>query len=86
MCNPHRYEHSLRVAETARRDCGKAGTLIQILAYQAGLMHDITKAMSHEEGAAYPESTIGRNGWHYSDKIWHSYTAVIWMKQNMAYL
>jgi predicted HD superfamily hydrolase involved in NAD metabolism len=83
MCNPHRYEHSLRTAETARIIAEKQG-VDPDAAYQAGLIHDITKAMSHEEGAAILQTY--RPDWlNYSDKIWHSYTAVIWMKQNMGF-
>lgn len=83
MCNPHRYQHSLGVAETARI-IAEHQNVDPELAYQAGLLHDITKAMSHEQGEAilkwYRPEWLG-----ISDKIWHSYTAVIWMKQNMAF-
>jgi nicotinate-nucleotide adenylyltransferase len=83
MCNPHRYQHSLRVAETARK-IAMHQNVDPDTAYKAGLLHDITKAMSHEEGekilAKYRPSWVS-----YSDKIWHSFTAVIWMKQNMAF-
>lgn len=83
MCSPHRYEHSIRVAETARLIAERQG-VDPDQAYQAGMLHDITKAMSHEEGAHI--LTYYRPEWlAYSDKIWHSFTAVIWMKQNMDY-
>ena len=82
MCNPHRYEHSLRVAETAR-EIALHQNVDPFLAYRAGLLHDITKAMSHEEGEHILK--YYRPEWlAYSDKIWHSYTAVIWIQQNMA--
>jgi predicted HD superfamily hydrolase involved in NAD metabolism len=81
MCNPHRYVHSIGVAETASKIAAKQGVDPR-LAYQAGLLHDITKAMPKEESEAILERY--RPEWlTISDKIWHSFTAVIWMKQNM---
>jgi len=83
MCNPHRYEHSIRVAETAEKIAAAQHVDVR-LAYQAGLLHDITKAMPKEEGTKILE--VYRPEWlKYSEKIWHSYTAVIWMKQNMGF-
>lgn len=83
MCSPHRYEHSIRTAETAALIARHQNADVQ-KAYCAGLLHDITKSMSHEEGAQILK--YYRPAWlAYSDKIWHSYTAVIYIKQNMAF-
>lgn len=83
LCTPQRYEHSIRVAETARR-IAIAQHVDAKLAYQAGLLHDITKAISKEDGAKIIK--VYRPEWlNCSEKIWHSYTAVIWMKQNMGF-
>ncbi|MCH3961822.1 MAG: bis(5'-nucleosyl)-tetraphosphatase (symmetrical) YqeK [Solobacterium sp.] len=83
MCSAHRYEHSIRVAETAALIAKHQNADVQ-KAYCAGLLHDIAKSMSHEEGAKI--LSFYRPEWlAYSDKIWHSFTAVILMKQNMAF-
>jgi nicotinate-nucleotide adenylyltransferase len=80
-CNPHRYAHSLGVAETAKK-LAHAHHLDEDQAYKAGLLHDITKALSDEEGrkiiAAYQPSWLML-----SPKVWHSYTAVVFCRQEM---
>lgn len=83
MCKKERYEHSIRTAQTAQYIAYHQG-VNPIVAYQAGVLHDITKAMSHEQAEAILQ--VYRPEWlTLSDKVWHSYTAVIWMKQNMRY-
>ena len=52
------------------------------LAYQMGLLHDVTKKMCDEEGyqllSHFRPEVLKLN-----PAIWHSYTAVIWLKQNL---
>lgn len=80
-CNPHRFTHSLGVAATAR-GLAEAHHLDGDRAYRAGLLHDVTKALSDEEGRAI----IARYKPEWLDispKVWHSYTAVVFCKQNL---
>ena len=49
QCNPKRAAHSVRVAHTAFK-LAKIHHLDEQLAYQMGLLHDVTKKMSDEEG------------------------------------
>ncbi len=81
MCKETRAAHSLGVAETAAGLALKHGVSPQT-AYRAGMLHDITKKWSEEEGRAYlqkrePE-VLSLN-----PRIWHSYTAAWWVKENM---
>lgn len=81
QCNAHRAIHSKGVAATCV-ELALAHHLDEKQAYQAGFLHDITKKMSDEEGkkviAQYKPEWL-----EISPKVWHSYTAVIWLKQNM---
>ncbi len=81
MCKPSRAVHSRGVAETARHLAQVHG-LDTEKAYRMGMLHDITKRMDDEEGrkiiALYKPEWLTL-----SPKVWHSYTAVIWLKQNM---
>ena len=49
QCNPKRAAHSVRVAHTAFK-LAKIHHLDEQLAYQMGLLHDVTKKMCDEEG------------------------------------
>ncbi len=80
-CTPQRYQHSLRVAETART-IALWHHLDGEQAYRAGLLHDVTKKCSKEENeaiiAAYKPEWLTL-----SEKVWHSYTATVFLKQNL---
>lgn len=80
-CNPHRYTHSLGVADTAAK-LARAHHMDELQAYKAGLLHDVTKAMSDEEGRKIIAS--GKPEWlSLSPKVWHSYTAVVFCEQSL---
>lgn len=80
-CRPKRFAHSVSVAKTAVRlaeahhlDCAKA--------WKAGILHDVTKAMPEDEARAIIAE--GKPEWlQLSPKIWHSYTASVWIRKNM---
>lgn len=81
MCNPHRYAHTVSVAKTAVM-LAKAHHLDEKKAYVMGMLHDLTKAFSDEDNQKI--IAIYKPEWlDISPKVWHSYTAVIWAKQNM---
>lgn len=81
MCNAHRAIHSHGVADTCVH-LAHVHHMDECTAYRMGLLHDITKKMSDEEGRKI--IAIWKPEWlAISPKVWHSYTAVIWMKQNM---
>lgn len=81
MCNAHRAIHSRGVAETCVH-LAHVHHMNETLAYRMGMLHDITKKMSDEEGRKII-ATWKPEWLSISPKVWHSYTAVIWMKQNM---
>lgn len=81
QCKKNRYIHSLGVAEVCV-DLARAHGLDERLAWSMGMLHDITKNMSDEYGEEvlrtyHPEILS------LSPKVWHSYTAPIWIKQEM---
>jgi nicotinate-nucleotide adenylyltransferase len=81
MCRPHRAVHSLGVAETAASLARFYG-YDEDIAYRSGLLHDITKIFTDEENEKIIR--IYKPEWlELSPKVWHSYTAVIWLKRNM---
>ena len=81
MCNPHRAAHSRGCAMVAAR-LAKAHGLDEKKAYAAGMLHDVTKAFSDEENRRIIE--LYKPQWlTISPKVWHSYTAVVWIRQNM---
>lgn len=80
-CKPKRAVHSKGVADTCVI-LAHAHGLDEKTAMRMGYLHDITKAFSDEKGADILKI------WHPQDldlapPIWHSHTAVIWLKQNM---
>lgn len=81
MCNPHRAIHSGGVADTCVH-LAHVHHMDENLAYRMGMLHDITKKMSDEEGRKIME--VWKPEWlSISPKVWHSYTAVIWIRENM---
>lgn len=82
MCNPHRYAHTVSVAKTAVM-LAHAHHMDEKKAWVMGMLHDITKGYSDEENEKIIR--IYKPGWlGISPKVWHSYTAVIYAKQNMS--
>ena len=81
QCNPHRAAHSKSVAEVCV-SLAKANGVDPMLAWRTGMLHDITKRMSDEDGrkilSVYEPDKLNQNS-----KIWHSYTAVYWLKHEM---
>ncbi|MDO4413858.1 MAG: bis(5'-nucleosyl)-tetraphosphatase (symmetrical) YqeK [Erysipelotrichaceae bacterium] len=81
MCNAHRYAHTKGVAATAVW-LARIHHLDEKKAYVMGMLHDITKAFSDEKNEKIIR--IYKPEWlEVSPKVWHSYTAVIYAKQNM---
>ncbi len=81
LCNEHRYLHSVSVANTA----SKLAQLHQLdahLAYRMGLLHDITKRWSDEEGKRLLE-IYDRSRLETHPKVWHSFTAPIFIQKNL---
>lgn len=81
MCKPSRAAHSRRVAEVCRH-LAHVHHLDENRAYRMGMLHDITKKMSDEEGERilkiHDPACLK-----VSPKVWHSFTAVCWLKANM---
>lgn len=81
QCNPHRALHSKSVAAVCA-DLARANGVDPLLAWRSGMLHDITKRMSDDEGrkilGIYEPDKLEQN-----TKIWHSYTAVYWLKHEM---
>lgn len=81
QCSPHRAAHSISVARVCR-DLARANGVDELLAWRTGMLHDITKRMNDDEGrkilAVYEPDKLTQNV-----KIWHSYTAVYWLKKEM---
>lgn len=81
LCKPKRAIHSKGVAETAKI-LAHAHHLDEKKAIRMGYLHDVTKAMSDEDGKRM------LSYWHKEDvslnpKIYHSRTAVFFLRQNM---
>lgn len=84
MCKPSRYVHSVSVAKTAVEIAGAHGVDCD-LAYKAGILHDITKAYAYDQSRKIIE--LYKPEWlSVSEKVWHSYTAVIYLKQHLQYV
>lgn len=81
MCNPHRAIHSRGVADTCVH-LAHVHHMDEMTAYRMGMLHDITKKMPDEEGKKI--IAVWKPEWlDISPKVWHSYTAVVWIRQNM---
>ncbi len=80
-CNAHRAMHSKSVALLCK-EIAHSHQLDEKLAWRMGMLHDITKKWDDESGrnllAIYNPDKLTQNA-----KIWHSYTASIWIKQNI---
>ena len=81
LCRPRRAEHSLSVAKVCMT-LARAHHLDVHRAWLMGCMHDLTKAMSDEEGrkllAVYEPDKVGLD-----PKVYHSFTAPIYLRQKM---
>lgn len=80
-CKTRRFEHSLAVSEVCV-DLAKSHHLDLYIAKTMGLLHDITKNKSDEWGKSildiYEPKVINM-----SPKVWHSETAVFFLKREM---
>ena len=78
----YRYNHSLCVADEARRLAAKYGSDVD-KAYVAGLLHDITKNFSYEEHLKLIDdfgiilSDVEKN----STKLWHAITGSVYVEK-----
>ena len=80
-CNPHRAAHSRAVADLCRQ-LAEAHGLDGDLAWRAGMLHDITKGRSEEWGRRILER-YEPGALQYAPPVWHSFTAPVWLKQNL---
>ena len=81
QCKPKRFVHSLSVAKTAVM-LAHAHHLDEKKAWKAGILHDVTKAMPDKEA----EAIIKRDKPEWlsiSNKVWHSYTACVWIRSHL---
>ncbi len=81
LCNGHRYLHSISVAKTAYQ-LAEMHHLDANKAYRMGLLHDITKRWSDEEGERIL-SIYQKDCLKYDPKVWHSFTAPIFIQKNL---
>lgn len=81
MCKPSRAAHSRRVAQVCR-ELAHVHHLDEAKAYRMGMLHDITKKWSDEEGEKVLKIHDPKQ-LSVSPKVWHSFTAVYWLKENM---
>ena len=79
-CKERRAQHSLSVAATAVKLARMHGC-DERRAWQAGMLHDVTKAWSEEEHEKllkiYDPGKLT-----YESPVWHSFTAVYWLREN----
>ncbi len=80
-CSPHRAAHSKSVAQVCRR-LAHAHHLDEFQAWKAGMLHDLTKSWDDERGRKLLE-VYDPGRLKLSPKVWHSYTAPVWLKQVM---
>jgi len=81
MCTEERIIHSYGVADMAE-DLAVYYGFDPKISYQMGLLHDITKRFSKEENEKIMR--VYHPEWlDISEKVWHAFTAVTWVKQNM---
>lgn len=80
-CKKTRKDHAMRVAALAK-DLAKRHGLNEIVAYQMGILHDITK----DKEDAFHERILQKEDKERlkeNKNIWHSYSASYWLKKNM---
>lgn len=81
QCKPKRFAHSVSVAKTAVM-LAHAHHLDEKKAWKAGILHDVTKAMKEEDA----RKIIHRDKPEWlsiSPKVWHSYTACVWIRAHL---
>lgn len=83
LCNEHRYLHSISVANTAMK-LAKMHHLDSNKAYRMGLLHDITKRWTDEQGEQLL-NVYQRDCLKYDPKVWHSFTAPIFIQKNLCF-
>ncbi len=81
LCNPHRYQHSIGVAETAKQ-LARFHQLDEDISYRMGILHDITKKWDEDRGRTVLQ-TWYPDGLMIDSKVWHSFTAIFYIKQNL---
>ncbi len=81
MCKPSRAAHSRRVAEVCVH-LAEVHHLDAAKASRMGMLHDITKRMSDEEGEKILK-IFDPDRLEINPKVWHSFTAVYWLRENM---
>lgn len=81
MCHPKRAAHSFSVAEVCKK-LAIAHGLDSTLAWQMGILHDITKNQSDDWSKKYLMHHDPQKLQLYH-RTWHSYTAAIWLKKEM---
>ncbi len=80
-CSSSRFQHSVRVANVSKQ-IAQWHNLDEMQAYRTGLLHDVTKNWSKEDSEAV--ISVYKPEWlSLSEKIWHSFTATIFLKQNL---
>ncbi len=78
---PSRSSHSMEVAKLCVR-LAQAHGVDTRKAYQAGLMHDVTKNSSFEWNEAVMKRDYPVN-LKYHPNVWHSFTAVTWLREEL---
>lgn len=81
QCKPRRAAHSRSVANVCR-ELAYAHHLDAEQAWRAGMLHDVTKRQPDEWGRKILEE-YDPERLSLSPKVWHSFTAPIWLRQNM---
>lgn len=80
-CKESRANHSKQVALYAT-SLAKHYGVNDTKAYQAGLLHDITKNLADEENQRWMQ-LYEADQMHYSNKVWHGFTAIHWLRKNL---
>jgi len=81
QCKPRRAAHSRSVAGVCR-GLAEAHHLDAARAWRAGMLHDVTKRQPDEWGRKILEEH-DPDKLSLSPKVWHSFTAPIWLRENM---
>ena len=80
-CKERRMNHSLRVAKLSKELAKKHG-LDERIAYQMGILHDITKDKEDD----FHKKILKKhdpNRLKDNHNVWHSFSAMYWLKENM---